>query len=145
MIAGVGSLFLALIRSATCPCSQWLQIPRNLPFNMQTTARGPWRVNPRRSGHFRGNVPRCPTKPHLPIIPPPYSRVTGRCGARAVVAQHAYALLLNKGTLRGLLVSLYDHQLQTNKTWTLTYAVKEYQVKTGLGRSPGFGREKHND
>jgi hypothetical protein len=60
-----------------------------------------------------------------------------------VEAKHTYAVLINKADIRGLFVFSVD-QLVPNKSVSLRYAVKEYQLLDTKARSKGFDWERKN-
>jgi len=60
-----------------------------------------------------------------------------------VMPKHTYAVLINKGELRGLFVFSVDSFVPNQKV-DLRYAVKEYQVLSERGRSEGFDWEAKN-
>ena len=60
-----------------------------------------------------------------------------------VQAKHTYAVLINKGIVRGLFVFTVDDYVP-NKSVRLRYAVKEYQVLDTRSQVEGFAWEEGN-
>jgi hypothetical protein len=60
-----------------------------------------------------------------------------------VEANHTYAVLLNKNSLRGLFIFTVTGYVP-NQQVKLKYAVKEYQVVVVKAQSPGFSWEEKN-
>jgi hypothetical protein len=60
-----------------------------------------------------------------------------------VVEGHTYAVLLNKGELRGLFVFTVVNHVQ-NQRVLLRYAVKQYEIMDRKVRSEGFDWEREN-